>query len=81
MIQVISGDNNRRFIFCSLKYGKLIHVTKVSSTGKGIARIRFIENSEEENKLLLVSCLDNNIYFVKLSVNDWIMKLWKIMKN
>ena len=62
--QVISGDNYGRIIFWSLKYGKPVHVTKISN--KAIVRIRFIENSEEENKLLLVSCMDNNIYFVKL---------------
>ena len=69
--QVISGDNYGRLIFWSLKYGKPIHVTKVSPSGKGIIRIRFIENSEEPNKLLLVSCLDNSLYFVKLPLK-WV---------
>ena len=69
--QVITGDNNGRLIFWSLKYGKPIHVTKVSPNGKGIIKIRFIENSEEPNKLLLVSCLDNNVYFVKLPLK-WV---------
>ena len=69
--QVISGDNYGRLIFWSLKYGKPIHVTKVSQSGKGIIRIRFIENSEEPNKLLLVSCLDNSLYFVKLPLK-WV---------
>ena len=64
--QVITGDNYGRLIFWSLKYGKPIHCTKVTPNGKGICKIRFIENSEEPNKLLLVSCLDNSIYFVKL---------------
>jgi len=69
--QVISGDNSGRLIFWSLKYGKPIHVTKVSPSGKAIIRIRFIENSEEPNKLLFVSCLDNSIYFVKLPLK-WV---------
>ena len=69
--QVISGDNYGRLIFWSLKYGRPIHVTKVSPTGKSIIRIRFIENSEEPNKLLLVSCLDNSVYFVKLPLK-WV---------
>jgi WD40 repeat protein len=69
--QVISGDNYGRLIFWSLKYGKPIHVTKVCPTGKTIIRIRFIENSEEANKLLLVSCLDNSVYFVKLPLK-WV---------
>ena len=69
--QVISGDNYGRLIFWSLKYGKPIHVTKVCPTGKTIIRIRFIENSEEPNKLLLVSCLDNSVYFVKLPLK-WV---------
>ena len=69
--QVISGDDCGRLIFWSLKYGKPIHVTKVCSSGKGIIRIRFIENSEEPNKLLIVSCLDNSIYFVKLPLK-WV---------
>ena len=69
--QVISGDNYGRLIFWSLKYGKPIHVTKVSPSGKGIIRIRFIENSEEPNKLILVSCLDNSLYFVKLPLK-WV---------
>ena len=29
-------------------------------------KIRFVENSEEKNKLLFISCLDNSVYFVKL---------------
>ena len=69
--QVISGDTSGRLIFWSLKYGKPIHVTKVSPSGKAIIRIRFIENSEEPNKLLFVSCLDNSIYFVKLPLK-WV---------
>ena len=69
--QVITGDNYGRLIFWSLKYGKPIHTTKVTSSGKGICKIRFIENSEEPNKLLLVSCLDNSIYFVKLPLK-WV---------
>ena len=69
--QVISGDNSGRLIFWSLKYGKPIHVTKVSPSGKAIIRVRFIENSEEPNKLLLVSCLDNSVYFVKLPLK-WV---------
>ena len=69
--QVISGDNYGRLIFWSLKYGKPIHVTKVSPNGKAITRIRFIENSEEPNKLLLVSCLDSSVYFVKLPLK-WV---------
>ena len=69
--QVISGDNYGRLIFWSLKYGKPIHVTKVCPSGKTIIRIRFIENSEEPNKLLLVSCLDNSVYFVKLPLK-WV---------
>ena len=64
--QVISGDNSGRLIFWSLKYGKPIHVTKVCPSGKAIIKIRFIENSEEPNKILLVSCMDNSLYFVKL---------------
>ena len=69
--QVISGDNYGRLIFWSLKYGKPIHVTKVCPSGKTIIRIRFIENNEEPNKLLLVSCLDNSVYFVKLPLK-WV---------
>jgi WD40 repeat protein len=69
--QVISGDNSGRLIFWSLKYGKPIHVTKVSPSGKAIIRVRFIENSEEPNKLLLISCLDNCVYFVKLPLK-WV---------
>lgn len=69
--QVISGDNYGRLIFWSLKYGKPVHVTKVSPSGKSIVRVRFIENSEEPNKLLLVSCLDNSVYFVKLPLK-WV---------
>ena len=69
--QVISGDNCGRLIFWSLKYGKPVHVTKVSPSGKAIIRIRFIENSEEPNKLLIVSCMDNSLYFVKLPLK-WV---------
>ena len=69
--QVITGDNYGRLIFWSLKYGKPIHVTKVTQNGKAILRIRFIDNSEEPNKLLLVSSVDNNIYFVKLPLK-WV---------
>ena len=69
--QVITGDNAGRLIFWSLKYGKPIHVTKVSPNGKAIVKMRFIENSEEQNKLLLVSCLDNTVYFVKLPLK-WV---------
>ena len=69
--EVISGDNYGRLIFWNLKYGKPIHVTKVNQNGKGICKIRFIDNSEEPNKILLVSCLDNTIYFVKLPLK-WV---------
>ena len=69
--QVISGDNYGRIIFWSLKYGKPIHVTRVSPNGKAINKIRFIENSEEPNKILFVSCLDNTVYFVKLPLK-WV---------
>ena len=69
--QVITGDNYGRLIFWSLKYGKPIHVTKVTPNGKPIYKIRFIENSEEPNKLLLVSSVDKNIYFVKLPLK-WV---------
>ena len=69
--QVISGDNSGRLIFWSLKYGKPIHVTKVCPSGKAIIKIRFIENSEEPNKILLVSCMDNSLYFVKLPLK-WV---------
>ena len=69
--QVITGDNYGRLIFWSLKYGKPIHTTKVTPNGKGICKIRFIDNSEEPNKLLLVSCTDNNVYFVKLPLK-WV---------
>ena len=69
--EVITGDNYGRLIFWNLKYGKPIHVTKVNQNGKGICKIRFIENSEEPNKLLLVSCYDNSIYFVKLPLK-WV---------
>lgn len=68
--QVITGDNYGRLIFWSLKYGKPIHVTKVTN-GKAISKIRYIDNSEEPNKLLLVSSTDNNIYFVKLPLK-WV---------
>ena len=78
--EVISGDNYGRLIFWSLKYGKPIHVTKISQ--KSIEKIRYIENSEEPNKLLLISCLDNNVYFVKLPLkwldNDEVEKYEKI---
>ena len=69
--EVITGDNYGRLIFWSLKYGKPIHVTKVNQNGKGICKIRFIENSEEPNKLLLVACYDNSVYFVKLPLK-WV---------
>ena len=36
-----------------------------------LIKIRFIDNSEEPNKLLLVSCLDNSVYFVKLPLK-WV---------
>jgi hypothetical protein len=29
-------------------------------------KIRFVENSEEKNKLLLVSSMDNSVYFIRL---------------
>ena len=64
--QVITGDDQGRIIFWSLKYGKPIHVTRVSKKKKCVMKIRFVENSEEKNKLLFVSCLDNSIYFIKL---------------
>ena len=64
--QVITGDDHGRIIFWSLKYGKPIHVTRVSRKKKCIMKMRFVENSEEKNKLLFVSCLDNSIYFIKL---------------
>ena len=43
----------------------------MTQNGKAILRIRFIDNSEEPNKLLLVSSVDNNIYFVKLPLK-WV---------
>ena len=64
--QIITGDEQGRIIFWSLKYGKPIHVTRVSKKKKCVMKIRFIENSVENNKLLFVSCLDNSIYFIKL---------------
>ena len=64
--EVITGDDQGRLIFWSLKYGKPIHVTRVSKKRKCIMKIRFVENSEEKNKLLFVSCLDNSVYFIKL---------------
>ena len=66
--QVITGDENGRIIFWSLKYGKPIHVTRVSKKKKCIMKIRFVKNSEENNKLLFVSSTDNSIYFIKLPI-------------
>lgn len=31
-------------------------------------KIRFVENSEENNKLLFASSADNSIYFIKLPI-------------
>jgi WD40 repeat protein len=64
--EVITGDDQGRIIFWSLKYGKPIHVTRVSKKKKCIKKIRFVENSEENNKLLFVSCMDNGVYFIRL---------------
>ena len=64
--QIITGDEQGRIIFWSLKYGKPIHVTRVSKKKKCVLKLRFVENSVEKNKLLFVSCLDNSIYFIKL---------------
>ena len=66
--QVISGDNYGRLIFWSLKYGKPIHVTRVSRKKLSIMKIRFVQNIEGNNKLLFVSCLDNCVYFIKLPI-------------
>ena len=49
-------------------------------------KIRFVENSEEKNKLLFISCLDNSVYFVKLPIkwlnNDDVEKYEQIeIKN
>ena len=76
--EVITGDDQGRIIFWSLKYGKPIHVTRVSKKKKCIRKIRFVENSEENNKLLFVSCMDNGVYFIRLPLkwlnNDEIEK-------
>ena len=64
--EVITGDDHGRIIFWSLKYGKPIHVTRVSKKKKCIMKIRFVENCEENNKLLFVSCMDNAVYFIRL---------------
>ena len=64
--QIITGDDNGRIIFWSLKYGKPIHVTRVSRKKKCVMLVRFVENSEEKNKLLFVSCMDNSVYFIRL---------------
>ena len=69
--QVITGDNYGRIIFWSLKFGKPIHVTRVSPGGKSINKIRFIDNSEGPNKILFVSCMDNSVYFIKLPIK-WV---------
>ena len=69
--QVITGDEQGRIIFWTLKYGKPIHVTRVSRKKSSIMKIRFVQNNEEKNKLLFVSCLDNCVYFIKLPLK-WI---------
>ena len=80
--QVITGDEQGRIIFWSLKYGKPIHVTRVSRKKKCIMKIRFVENSEGKNKLLFISCLDNATYFIKLPIkwlnNDEVEKYEQI---
>ena len=84
--QVITGDEQGRVIFWSLKYGKPIHVTRVSSSKSCILKMRFVENSEESNKLLFISCANKTIYFLKLPLkwvnNEDIEKYEKIeIKN
>ena len=64
--EIITGDDQGRIIFWSLKYGKPIHVTRVSRKKKCIMKIKFVENSEEKNKLLLVSSMDNSVYVIRL---------------
>ena len=32
-------------------------------------KIRFVDNPEGDSKILFASCMDNNIYFIKLPVN------------
>ena len=64
--EIITGDDQGRIIFWSLKYGKPIHVTRVSRKKKCIMKIKFVENSEEKNKLLLVSSKDNSVYVIRL---------------
>ena len=67
--EVITGDDNGRIIFWNLKNGKPVHVTRVSRKKKSVIKIRFVENPEEKNKLLYVSCMDNCVYFIKLPLN------------
>lgn len=63
---VLTGDNYGRVIFWSLKTGKPIFVIKVGA--KAVLRMKWIRNTEEQNKLLWVSCSDNSIYFIKLPI-------------
>ena len=67
--EVITGDNNGRIIFWNLKYGKPTHVTRVSRKKSPVVKIRFVDNPEDDCKLLYASCMDNCIYFIKLPVN------------
>ena len=67
--EVITGDDNGRIIFWNLKYGKPTHVTRVSRKKSAVVKIRFLNNPENNNKLLYASCLDKCIYFILLPVN------------
>ena len=67
--EVITGDDNGRIIFWNLKYGKPTHVTRVSRKKSSVVKIRFVDNPEDNNKLLFASCMDNCVYFIKLPIN------------
>ena len=67
--EVITGDDNGRIIFWNLKYGKPVHVTRVSRKKSPVVKIRFVNNPEDDSKLLFASCLDNCVYFIKLPIN------------
>ena len=67
--EVITGDDNGRIIFWNLKYGKPVHVTRVSRKKSPVVKIRFVDNPEDDSKLLYASCMDNCVYFIKLPIN------------
>ena len=61
---VVTGDVGGRVFFWDLRKGLPFMVMKISA--KAVIRMRWVENTEEENKLILITCADHSFYFLRL---------------